>query len=192
QRGPESPATIQNDLSVRVRNTLLDVALDDAFAQMNGAGKMPLRPLVVLANVHEDEFFTRVGTALHVGHVGFLDLFLCFVDQLEELRRMRHFNLPPANSICSENNTGSGAPRVPGSIRSSFNLFRLRTQKTARTIQLCGLSVFGLSAASFLANERTRFTKFQRTLSFVRSPSPGIFPLPLLMIQKSSDRKSVV
>ena len=30
-----------------------------------------------------------------------------------------------------------------------------------------GFSVFGLSPASFLANERTKFTKFQRTLSVV-------------------------
>src|SRR5260370_23466191 len=35
QRGTESAATIQNELRASVRNALLDVALDDAFAQMN-------------------------------------------------------------------------------------------------------------------------------------------------------------
>src|SRR5437773_7437088 len=83
---------------------------------------MSLGPLVVLVYVHKQEFFARVGPALHVGHVGFLDLFLWFVDQLQELRRMGHFSLPPANAICSENNTGSAATRVPGSIRSGFTL----------------------------------------------------------------------
>src|SRR5713101_4645991 len=38
--GTESAAAIQNELGVRVRNALLDVALDDALAQVNGAGKM--------------------------------------------------------------------------------------------------------------------------------------------------------
>src|SRR6266704_2296645 len=42
------------------------------------------------------------------------------------------------------------------------------------------------SPAAFLANERTRFTKFQRVFSDDRSPSPGILPFPLLIIQKSS------
>src|SRR5437870_9195414 len=50
-----------------------------------------------------------------------------------------------------------------------------------------GLSLFGFSAAPFFAKERTRFTRFQRIFSGDRSPSPPIiFPLPLLMIKKSS------
>src|SRR5438128_2623492 len=97
QRGTESAATIQNEFRVRIRDALLAVALDDSFAHMNGPGKMSLRPFVVFAHVHEDKLFTRVGPPLHVRHLGFLDLFLSVVDQLQELRRVRHFNTPPGD-----------------------------------------------------------------------------------------------
>ncbi len=34
----------------------------------------------------------------------------------------------------------------------------------------------------FFAKERTRMTIFQTTSGFARSPSPGIWPLPFLMM----------
>src|ERR1700687_4765480 len=40
--GAKSTAAIQDELCIRVRDSLLDVALDDAPAPVNGAGKMPL------------------------------------------------------------------------------------------------------------------------------------------------------
>src|SRR5260370_2308853 len=61
---------------------------------------------------------------------------------------------------------------------------KVRTQ--TGPFYLGGVSALGLSPAPFLANERTRFTKFQRVFSDDRSPSPGILPFPLLIIQKSS------
>src|SRR5271170_7240668 len=44
----------------------------------------------------------------------------------------------------------------------------------------------GLSPASFLEKDRTRLTMFQRMVSGKRSPSPIIFPLPLVMMKKIS------
>src|SRR5205807_5383462 len=41
ERGSESTTAIQNELGIGVRNALLDVALDDASAQMDGPGRWP-------------------------------------------------------------------------------------------------------------------------------------------------------
>src|SRR5258708_4799620 len=51
QCGAESAAAIEDELRIRVGNALFDVALNNAPAHVNGAGKMSLRPLVVLANI---------------------------------------------------------------------------------------------------------------------------------------------
>src|ERR1700682_293511 len=65
QRGPESAAAIQDELCIRVRDSLLDVALDDASAQVNGAGKMSLHPFIVLANIHEEKLLPTSAAAFH-------------------------------------------------------------------------------------------------------------------------------
>src|SRR5712691_13354198 len=42
QRGSESASAVQDQLPIRIGYLLLDVAFDDAFAQVDGAGEMPL------------------------------------------------------------------------------------------------------------------------------------------------------
>src|SRR5260370_6811103 len=80
--GSKSPPALQNELRVRVRNPLLDVAFDTAPAQVNGAGNMPVGPFAVLAHIHEQKLLPRVPAALHIGNVGFLDFLFRFVHQL--------------------------------------------------------------------------------------------------------------
>src|SRR5215472_15636635 len=85
QRRAETAAAIQDHFGDGIRYNLLDGALDDAFAEMDGAGDVPVSPFIILAHVHEKEFFSRIGAALDVGNVRLFDLLSRFVDQLQEL-----------------------------------------------------------------------------------------------------------
>src|SRR5882672_5186211 len=185
QRGTKTAAAVQYDLGAGIRHALLDVALDDALAQMHCAGKMAFGPFIVFAHIHQEKFLPRLDSTFHVSDVGFLHFLFRFIDEFQELRRVGHGKTPSSmdwdespritqtrwhHFRCALGSSGTGEAH-----RGRNPFFPIRQA-----------SIPWLLYCSFLANERTRFTKFQRTFSFVRSPSPGIFPLPLLMIQKSS------
>src|SRR4051794_33114884 len=49
ERGTKASAAIQNQLRAGIRNALLDVALDDAAAQVYRIGEMPFIPFIIFA-----------------------------------------------------------------------------------------------------------------------------------------------
>src|SRR5208282_6641564 len=55
QRGAESAPAVKHDGSRLARQGILNVALDDALAQVNGAGQMAFGPFAILSNINEGE-----------------------------------------------------------------------------------------------------------------------------------------
>src|SRR6516225_3709499 len=94
ERGTEAAAAVQNEFRLGIRHRLFDVALDDAFSQVNRPGYVSVGPLAVLASIYENEFLSRIEAALHVGHIGLFDVLLRLIDQLQKLRRVSHERTP--------------------------------------------------------------------------------------------------
>src|SRR5215470_2709069 len=69
QRGAEPAATIEDEVGAGIRHRLLDVALNDAFSEVNRAGNVPVGPLVVLADVYNNKLFSRIHPVLDVVYV---------------------------------------------------------------------------------------------------------------------------
>src|SRR5258708_33796329 len=61
---PESPAAVEHNGCRSVRNTLLYVALDDSFAEINCSGHMPASPFALFTHVHKRDFLAGVQTLL--------------------------------------------------------------------------------------------------------------------------------
>src|SRR5687767_7747048 len=53
ERRAESATTVEHHAGASIRRRLLDIALDDAFAQVNSARRMTSRPFGVLAHVDQ-------------------------------------------------------------------------------------------------------------------------------------------
>jgi hypothetical protein len=90
QGGTESAAAIKNDFRFRIRNGLLDIALDYAFPQMNGTGDAATREFAFFAHVHKEQLLACVQALLHLLDGGFADAFLGFVDQGEKAVGVLH------------------------------------------------------------------------------------------------------
>src|SRR5712691_2543810 len=81
QRRPESASAVEHQRRGLVRHGLLDVALDDALAEVNRAGEVAARPLAFLTHVHEREFFAGVEPAFHLSELPLLYARLCVIDE---------------------------------------------------------------------------------------------------------------
>src|SRR5262249_60443418 len=88
---------VEHDLGIRVGDLLLDGALDDALAEVDGAGQVVLGVLALLADVHEVELLAAVEAALDVIDGAFADALLGVLHQLQESRGMvfGHDGCPP-------------------------------------------------------------------------------------------------
>src|SRR4051812_29520370 len=82
--GAESAATVQDDFLILVRDGLFDVALDDAFTEVDGAGNVSLAPLIVFADVDQRELLAGIQALLYFSNVGLFDAGLGVVDDGEE------------------------------------------------------------------------------------------------------------
>src|ERR1700690_3446036 len=60
KRGAEAAAAIKNDGGVLIGEGLLDIAFDDAFAEVNGAGEVAASPFAVFAGVYQNDLFAGV------------------------------------------------------------------------------------------------------------------------------------
>ena len=84
-----SPA-VHNDVAVQVRDSLLQIAFEDAFAQMHRLGGVGFSPLMVLADIQQqglgiiDQSLARLldGEFLYIGPR--------FIHQLQKARRVFH------------------------------------------------------------------------------------------------------
>ena len=66
----------------------LDVALDDALAEVDGSGEVVGVEFAVFANVDENELVVAIEPGFDFVNVGFTDALLGVFDNLEKARRM--------------------------------------------------------------------------------------------------------
>src|SRR5882672_11308677 len=88
QRRAESSAAVENYLRIQIRHASFDVALDDAFTQMNCTGQVVLGKFAFFAHVHQDELAAAIHLLLYVLDIGFAHSRLSIVDDLQKPWRM--------------------------------------------------------------------------------------------------------
>ena len=76
QRGTEAAATIEDERSFEIGILALDVALDDAFAQVDGSGQVVGVEFAVFADVDENEFLAAIEPGFDFVNAGFADALL--------------------------------------------------------------------------------------------------------------------
>ena len=84
----KSAAAIEDDGRVDVGNALLNVALDHSLTEMNGPGEMIVLPLVVFANIDEQELLVAVEFLLDIVHGDFADALLRVMDNIQKSLRV--------------------------------------------------------------------------------------------------------
>src|SRR5208337_2944584 len=88
QRGTEAAATIEHEFSFEIRILALNVALDDALAQVDGSGQVVGIEYAVFANVDQNEFLAAIEPGFDRVNAGFPDALLGGVDNLQKARWM--------------------------------------------------------------------------------------------------------
>src|SRR5713101_5544903 len=86
--GPETSATIENERSVEIGILSLNVAFDDALAQVDGSGQVVGVELAVFADVDENKFLAAIEPGFDFVNVGFADALLGVFDNLQKARWM--------------------------------------------------------------------------------------------------------
>src|SRR5205085_8240684 len=84
---------VEDEVRAAVRHGCLDVALEDALAEMARAGEMPATELLPLAHVDDGDRLARRPHALHVVDRQLADAGAGVVDQTEEAGRVLHDRL---------------------------------------------------------------------------------------------------
>src|SRR4029077_4525653 len=88
QRGSKPTATIEHERSCEIGILSLNVAFDDALAQVDGSGQVVVVDLAVYADVDENNFLAAIETGLDFVNVGFADALLGVFDNLQKARWM--------------------------------------------------------------------------------------------------------
>src|SRR5262249_2564245 len=83
-------AAVEHDGRVALRNRRLDVALDDALAEMARPGQPAALPLVLLADVDQVKRLAGLLHRPHLADAHLADAVPCGLDQAEEPRGMLH------------------------------------------------------------------------------------------------------
>jgi len=86
--GPESAATIKHERSFEIGILSLNVAFDDALAQVDGSGQVVGVEFAVFADVNENKFFAAIEPGFNFVNVGFTDALLGVFDNLQKARWM--------------------------------------------------------------------------------------------------------
>src|SRR5262245_56637319 len=81
-------AAIHNNLSLRIGKHLLDVALENPFAQMHRTRGVALLPFAVFAHVEQDSLWVSLQTLSRLLNGNFLYLRSGLVDDFAETWRM--------------------------------------------------------------------------------------------------------
>ena len=99
QRGAEAAATIEYEFSLQIGILALNVALDDALAQVDGSGQVVGVEFAVFADVDENEFLAAIEPGFDRVNAGFADAPLGVVDNLQKARwmLMSHGESPGTN-----------------------------------------------------------------------------------------------
>src|SRR6202163_5064325 len=88
QRGSETAATIEDERSFEIGILSLNVAFDDALAQVDGSGQVVGVELAVFADVDENKFLGAIEPGFDFVNVGFADALLGVFDNLQKSRWM--------------------------------------------------------------------------------------------------------
>src|SRR6266852_9078964 len=88
QRGTETAATIEDEFGLQIGVLALDVALDDALAQVDGAGQVVGVEFAIFADVNENKFLAAIEPGFDFVNGGFADALLGIVDNLQKARWM--------------------------------------------------------------------------------------------------------
>ena len=94
ERRAKSAAAIEDEFLRGVGHLGLDIALDHALADVDGAGKVVLGVLAFLAHVDERGPLAAVKTLLHFVNVGLADALLGIVDDVEKTGRVLVSHVP--------------------------------------------------------------------------------------------------
>jgi hypothetical protein len=86
--GAETAAAVKNYFCVEVRDFLFDVPLDNALAEVKGAGKVVLGIFAFFTDVDKKKFVTFVNSLLDFIDVGFANAGFRVVDNFQETRGM--------------------------------------------------------------------------------------------------------
>src|SRR5580700_7872426 len=88
ESGAEAAATIEDQLGIQIRILILNIAFDDALAQMDGSGQVIGVEFAVFADVDENELVPTVEPGFYFVNIGFADALLGVFDYLQKARWM--------------------------------------------------------------------------------------------------------
>src|SRR5258708_10343473 len=88
QRGTETAATIEHEGRCEIWIFSLNVAFNDAFAQVDGSGQVVGVEFAVFADVDENKFLAAIEPGFDFVNVGFADALLGVFDYFQKARRM--------------------------------------------------------------------------------------------------------
>src|SRR5262249_56246705 len=83
-------AAVQDYFRASVGNALFNIALDNAFAEMDGARYMVFVPLIVFTHIDEMKFFAPVELRLNLVDRYLTDAALGIVDDVQKTLGMLH------------------------------------------------------------------------------------------------------
>src|SRR5579871_4513439 len=86
QSRAKSAATIEHHWSIVVGNARLDIAFNDAFAQMHSAWQMIGSVLTLFPHVDKQKLFAAVELRFDIVDGGFADTFLSILDNFQKPR----------------------------------------------------------------------------------------------------------
>src|SRR6266849_2737073 len=105
---------------------------------------MTFCPLVVFADIHEQQFLAGIDTCFHIGNICFFDALLGVLYQFQKLLGMRHIILPRRNNPSRKPST---------SVASAWRRYGFAVVPAA------------FCAEPLAAKDRTKLTRFQRSFS---------------------------
>ena len=88
QGGTETTATIEDEWCFEIGILSLNVAFDDALAQVDGSGQVVGVEFAIFADVNENKFLAAIESGFDFVNVGFADALLGVFDNLQKARWM--------------------------------------------------------------------------------------------------------
>jgi hypothetical protein len=88
QRGAEPTSAIKDERRIEGGTLSLDIALDDAFAEVDGSGEVVGGEFAIFADVDEHELFAAIEAGFDFVNVGLADALLGVFDNSQKARWM--------------------------------------------------------------------------------------------------------
>src|SRR6266581_7131632 len=86
----KAAAAVENQRSVEVRNTPLNISLDYALAEVNRAGKVVFSEFALFPHIHQREFFAAIEFLFHFVDADLFNTRLGVVHNFQKARSMPH------------------------------------------------------------------------------------------------------